>query len=88
MLNIILQNGSGETQPPNVSKSLPIVIVNLRFLKHPQKRSCGNQLIHRSISKTKLMGSGSDSESQVGRQAGRQSDGYGGWCLELRWGGT
>ena len=26
----------------------------------------------------------SDPESQAGRQAGRQSDGYGGWCLELR----
>jgi len=26
-----------------------IVIVNLRFLQHPQKRSHGNQLIHRCL---------------------------------------
>ena len=57
-----------------------IVIVNSRFLQRPQKRSRGNQRIHRRLSKTKSIGSGSDSESQ----AGRQSDGYGGWCLELR----
>ena len=37
------------------------------------------------LSKTKSIGSGSDSESQ----AGRYSDGYGahGWCLDLRRGG-
>ena|SRR6218665_1672743 len=60
-----------------------IVIVNLRFLQRPQKRSQRNQLIHSRLSKTKLIGSGSDPESQ----ASRQSDGYGGWCLELMRGG-
>jgi len=43
--------------------------------------SCrGNPLIHRRLSKTKSIGSGSDPESQ----AGRWSDSYGGCCLELR----
>ena len=51
-----------------------IVIVNSRFLQRPQKRSRGNQLIHRRLSKTKSIGSVSDPESQ----AGRQSDDYGG----------
>ena len=60
-----------------------IVIVNSKFLQRPQKRSRRNQFIHRRSSKSKLIGSGSDPESQ----AGRQSDGYGGWCLELRPGG-
>jgi len=60
-----------------------IVIVNSRFLLHPQKESRGNQLICRRLSKTKSIGSGSDAESQ----AGRQSDGYGGSCLELKRGG-
>ena len=40
----------------------------------------GKQLIHRRLSKTKSIGSGSDPVSQ----AGRQSDGYGGWWMELR----
>jgi len=57
-------------------------IVNSRFLQHPKKQSHHrNQLIHRRLSKTKSIGNGSDPESQ----AGRQSDGYGGWCLELKW---
>ena len=56
-----------------------IVIVNSRFLQRPQKRSQGNQVIHRRLSKTKSIGSGSDPQSR----AGKQSDGYGGWCLEL-----
>src|SRR6218665_951967 len=60
-----------------------IVIVNSRFLQRSQKRSHGKQLIHRRLSKTKSIGNGSDPENQ----AGRQSDGYGGWCLELRRGG-
>jgi len=51
-----------------------IVIVNSIFLQCPQKRSRGNQLIHRRLSKSKSIGSGSDPESQ----AGRQTDGYGG----------
>src|SRR6218665_122562 len=60
-----------------------IVIVISRLLERPQKRSRRNQLIHRRLTKTKSIGSGQDLESQ----AGRQSDGYGGWCLELRRGG-
>src|SRR6218665_123855 len=60
-----------------------IVIVNSWFLERPQKRSRMNQLIHRRLTKTKSIGSGQDPESQ----AGRQLDGYGGWCLELRRGG-
>src|SRR6218665_179989 len=60
-----------------------IVIVNSRFLERPQKRSRENQLIHRRLTRTKSLDSGQNPESQ----AGRQSDGYGGWCLELRRGG-
>ena len=60
-----------------------IVIVNSWFLERPQKRSRRNQLIYRRLTKTKSIGSGQDPKSQ----AGRQSDGYGGWCLELRRGG-
>src|SRR6218665_555044 len=60
-----------------------IVIVNSTFLERPQKRSRRNQLIYRSLTKTKSIGSGQDPKNQ----AGRQSDGYGGWCLELRRGG-
>src|SRR6218665_1962753 len=60
-----------------------IVIVKSRFLERPQKRSRRNQFIHRLLTKTKSIGSGQDPESQ----AGRQLDGYGGWCLELRRGG-
>src|SRR6218665_3121539 len=60
-----------------------IVIVKSRFLERPQKRSRRNQLIHRRLTKTKSIGSDQDPDSQ----AGRQSDGYGGWCLELRRGG-
>src|SRR6218665_2686386 len=63
--------------------SCEIVIVNSRFLQRPQKRNCRHHLIHRRLIKTKSIGSGQYPESQ----AGRQSDGYGGWCLELRRGG-
>src|SRR6218665_646212 len=62
---------------------IAIVIVIFRFLERPQKRSRRNQLIHRRLTKTKLIGSGQDPKSQ----AGRQSDGSGGWCLELSQGG-
>ena len=65
------------------SRKIVIVIVNSWFLERPQKRSCRNQLIHRRLTKTKSIGSCQDPESQ----AGRQLDGYGGWCLELRRGG-
>ena len=57
-----------------------IVFGNSRFLQRPQKRNRGNQLINRRLSKPKLIGSGSDPESQ----ASGWSDGYSGWCLELR----
>jgi len=43
-------------------------------------RSREPAITHRRLYKTKSIGSGSDQESQ----AGRQSDGYGGWCLEFR----
>jgi len=45
--------------------------VKSRFLQHPQKWSLGNQLIHRHLSKAKLMGSGSrsrESDKQKVRQ--------------------
>jgi len=59
-----------------------IVIVNSRFLHCTHKRSRGNQLIHRRLSKTKSI-SYAVGQIQRVRQAGRYSDGYGGWCLEL-----
>ena len=37
-------------------------------------------IVIRRLTKTKSIGNGQDLESQ----SGRQSDGYGGWCLELR----
>jgi len=46
-----------------------ILIVNSRFLQRPQKWSSGNQLIHRRLSKTKSICSGS--EERI-RQADRQ----------------
>jgi len=66
-----------------------IVIVNLRFVHRPQKRSCGNQLNRQGIKIQIVSQSVSQSGRQAGRQtvrrqAGRQLDGYGGWCLELR----
>jgi len=64
----------------NYKNGLIIVIVNSRFLERPQKRNRKNQLIHRRLTRTKSIGSGQNPESQ----AGRESDGYGGWCLELR----
>ena len=45
-----------------------IVIVNSRFLQRPQKRSRGNQLIHRRLIKTESIGRGSKS-----RESGRQT---------------
>ena len=44
------------------------------------RRSRRNQLIHKRLTKTKSISSDQDPESK----GGRQSDGYGGWCLELR----
>ena len=43
----------------------------------------GTSLFTGAYPKRKSIGSGSDPESQ----AGRQSEGFGGWCLELRRGG-
>src|SRR6218665_2963656 len=55
------------TQARNNNKSIfnliRIIIVISIFLKRPQKRSRGNQLIHRCLFKTKSIGSGSDPES-------------------------
>src|SRR6218665_3848702 len=45
-------------------------IVNSRFLERPQKRSGGNQLIHRRLTRTKSIGSGQNPES--GRQTARR----------------
>ena len=56
-----------------------IVIVSSRFIERPQKRSRGNQLIHRRLTKTKLIGSGQDPESQAGRQDGYMVDGVWSW---------
>src|SRR6218665_382417 len=42
------------------SDRLVMVLVNSRFLERPQKRSCGNQLNHRRLTKTKSLGSGQD----------------------------
>jgi len=55
-------------------------IVNSRFIERLQKRSCRNQLIDRRLTKTKLIGSGQDPESQ----AGRLSDGYG-YIGQIKW---
>ena len=43
----------------NRPHSIVVVIVNSRFLQRPQKRSRGSQLIHRRLSITKSVGSGS-----------------------------
>src|SRR5688572_30665250 len=51
-----------------------IVIVKSIFLERPQKRSRGNQLIHRRLIKTESIGRGSKS-----RQSGRQT------VRRLRW---
>jgi len=45
--------------------TIVIVIVNSVFLQRTQKRSRGNQLIHRRLFKTKSIGSRSDPESQA-----------------------
>jgi len=45
-----------------------IVIVNSRFLQCPQKRSRGNQLIYRHLSKTKSIGSKPDPVRQADSQ--------------------
>src|SRR6218665_460584 len=41
------------------SPAFPIIVIVIsRFLERPQKRSHGNQLIHRRLTKTKSIGSG------------------------------
>src|SRR5688572_24059298 len=57
-----------------ILKSIVIVIVNSIFLQRPQKRSRGNQLIHRRLTKTESIGRGSKS-----RESGRQT------VRRLRW---
>ena len=49
-------------------RCLCFVIANSGFLERPQKRSRGNQLIHRRLTKTKLIGSGQNPGSQAGRR--------------------
>jgi len=61
-----------------------IVIVNLKLLQRPQKRSRGNQLIHRRLTKTKSIGR-QRVKLQRGRQAGSQMamvDGVWSWNSE------
>ena len=63
-----------------------IVIVDSWFLERPQKRSHRNQLIHRRLfplNQKKI-----DRQWSRSRESGRQTDGYGGWCMELRRGGS
>src|SRR6218665_832403 len=50
---------------PFLTRLQIIIIVNSVFLQRPQKRSRGNQLIHRRLSKTKSIGSRSDPESEA-----------------------
>jgi len=81
---------SGLTEPQDVAVNAidrseiiigtHIVIVNSRRLERPQKRSRGNQLIPKQIRQSAV-------KIQRVRQAGIQSDGYVGWCLEFRRGG-
>ena len=63
-----------------------MLFVNSRFLQRPQKRSCGNQVIHRRLSKTKSIGSGSGAETQTGWQSavdlGRTAMVDGVWSLD------
>jgi len=80
---IIFAQDKFESQKRTQQEDYRIVIVNSRFLQRQQKRSRGNQLILRCLSKTKSIAG----QIQRVRQADRQSDGYGGWCLELRRGG-
>src|SRR6218665_3248479 len=80
---VAVKVGVLQVEKVNDQMNRKFVIVNSRFLQRPQKRSRGNQFVHRRLSQTKSIGSWSDPESQTGRQ----SDGYGEWCLELRRGG-
>ena len=49
----------------------------------PTKAKSQEPSYSQALTKTKSIGSGQNPESQ----ASRQSDGYGGWCVELRRGG-
>src|SRR6218665_364074 len=51
-----------------------IVIINSRFIECPQKRSRGNQLIHRRLTRTKSIGSGQNPES--GRHTSMMDGGW------------
>ena len=46
------------------------------YIQRSQKRNCGNQLIHRSLTTAQSIGSGQDPESQ----SGKQSDGW--WMVQ------
>src|SRR6218665_2488621 len=54
---------------------------NSRFLERPQKRSSGNQFIHRRLTRTKLIGKSQNPDIQADSQTSMMD---GGWCLELR----
>src|SRR6218665_1531103 len=60
----------------------PFVIVISIFLQCPPKRSRGNQLIHRRLTRAISIGSGSRS-----RDSDRQTEGYLGRRMELTRGG-
>src|SRR6218665_1260279 len=51
------------------SFTITSVIIISRFLQRPQKRSRGNQLIHRRLSQTKSIDSGSEPVSKAVRQS-------------------
>ena len=55
-----------------IHSGVGVVIVNSRFLKLPQMRSRGNQLIHRHLAKTKSTGRRSRSR-ESGRQQARMA---------------
>lgn len=65
-LNLEMMRRTPKRVDPSSDKCfLYIVIANSRFLQCPQKKSHGNQLIHRPLYKTKSIGSRSDPEIQA-----------------------
>ena len=65
-------SGSFKNQVGVLSDSffIVIVIINSRFLEHPQKWNRGNQLIHRRLTRTKSIRSGQHPET---RESGTQT---------------
>ena len=74
-----------QTQKSYLDTHVSIFVIRNRklLISRAPTKAKSNQLIHRRLTKSKSIGSGQDPESQ----AGRQSDGYGEWYLELRRGG-